>query len=468
MTAVLNEHTQFVDEGGKPLVNGKAYFGVRNSDPVTNPTPIFSDRALENDLDNPQPLDNDGRTVNKVWLDGRYSIQVNDFLDQQKVQDLDAGTLDTSDLPQGYLNGWQISISGVDPEHDFVMAPGVGQDDTFTFDMQTTSALTKRIDAPWSEGTNGGALDTGTVAVDTTYNVFTIFNPTTSITDFIISTSSSPAFPTGYTAKLRLGTVVTDGSANIFFVTDIESPPVVSPLTHVAGFDTITAEATPTLVSYNDGQFYGLPVFGTSTSTTPTINIGGLGAKTIVKDDNDPLAPGDLSGDTYAVLIFNAAQDVMQLSVYPRDGAALQTQLTQLSAVATTTAQVPLDDTPPLITEGAEFLTLAITPRSATSRLVISVNLFCSVLVESSIIMSLFKDSNTDAIATALLEGESANIVGMIPLVFVDEPGSIAEVTYRIRAGLTAAGTLTINGQSSARLFGASVKSVMTITEYST
>lgn len=233
MTAVLNEHTQFTDTGGKPIVNGKAYFGVRNSDPVTVPITIYSDRNLTTPTANPQSLDQYGRTVNKIWVPARYSVEVFDFNNEMKFQDRDAGSVATAALPQGYVDGWDISINGIDPNHDFDMSIGVGQDDTFTYDMETTSVFTKRIDANWTEGTGVGALDTGTAAADTTYNVFTIFNPTTSITDFIISTSASPAFPTGYSAKLLRGTLVTNSSANIDAVFGVEE--TISGITFSAG-----------------------------------------------------------------------------------------------------------------------------------------------------------------------------------------------------------------------------------------
>ncbi len=91
MPATLNEHTQFVDDAGKPLVDGKVYFGVQGADPKVSPVSIFSDRELTTPLANPQALDSSGRTANKVWVEGRYSIVVDDLNDVQKYQNLDNG-----------------------------------------------------------------------------------------------------------------------------------------------------------------------------------------------------------------------------------------------------------------------------------------------------------------------------------------------------------------------------------------
>ncbi len=97
MPARIDEKTQFVDSAGLPIVSGKIYIGLQNSDPVANPITIFSDRALTIPIANPQATDSEGRSVNKIWIPGDYSIRVDDALDVQKMIDLDAGvTTDTS------------------------------------------------------------------------------------------------------------------------------------------------------------------------------------------------------------------------------------------------------------------------------------------------------------------------------------------------------------------------------------
>jgi len=98
MSAFLDENTQFVDDGGKPLAGGKAYFGVVGSDPILFPIQIFSDRALKIELNNPQTLDADGRTENKIWISTVYSLLVQDVLGVQHIQQLDQGTLLSSEF----------------------------------------------------------------------------------------------------------------------------------------------------------------------------------------------------------------------------------------------------------------------------------------------------------------------------------------------------------------------------------
>ena len=96
MTSVRVEHAQYVDDAGKPIVGGLMYIGTQNADPIATAaaTLIYSDRELTAPIANPQPLGTDGRTINKVWVDGEYSIQVNSLIgvvETQEFQDLDAG-----------------------------------------------------------------------------------------------------------------------------------------------------------------------------------------------------------------------------------------------------------------------------------------------------------------------------------------------------------------------------------------
>lgn len=91
MSAIFDEQQQFVDDGGNPIVNGFIYIGDQGADPKLNPKAIFSDRALTAALANPQRTDANGRSVNKIWTDGRYSMRISDLNDDQLYQELDNG-----------------------------------------------------------------------------------------------------------------------------------------------------------------------------------------------------------------------------------------------------------------------------------------------------------------------------------------------------------------------------------------
>lgn len=69
----------------------------------------------------------------------------------------------------------------------------------------------------WAAGSGNGGLDTGSVAANTWYYVFSIYNLTTLASDYLISASpTSPAMPAGYTKSERLsGFFKTNGSSSI-------------------------------------------------------------------------------------------------------------------------------------------------------------------------------------------------------------------------------------------------------------
>lgn len=127
---------------------------------------------------------------------------------------LDVAT--TTALGQLYINKpIQISNNVSDPDHDIDSSAG-----NFAFDdgsgMAVVSALTKRLDANWVAGNNQGGLDTGTVANDTWYYRYAIYNPTTGTSDILFTaTYGSPTLPSGFTKKAYKGALLTDGSANI-------------------------------------------------------------------------------------------------------------------------------------------------------------------------------------------------------------------------------------------------------------
>ena len=108
-----------------------------------------------------------------------------------------------------------IANNSSDSEHDIDFSAGVINFDDGTGQAVAT-ALTKKLDASWVAGTNQGGLDTGSIAANTWYYCFAIYNPTTSTADFLFSASySSPTLPSGYTKKEYRGAILTNASSNI-------------------------------------------------------------------------------------------------------------------------------------------------------------------------------------------------------------------------------------------------------------
>ena len=79
----LDPNSQYSFDG-QPVVGGKAYYGVANQDPKLNPVPIYSDAAFAVEIDNPQDTDQQGRVINKVYINvDEYSYTVDDAGDNQ-------------------------------------------------------------------------------------------------------------------------------------------------------------------------------------------------------------------------------------------------------------------------------------------------------------------------------------------------------------------------------------------------
>lgn len=149
-------------------------------------------------------------------------------------------------------------------------------------------------------------------------------------------------------------------------------------------------------------------------------------------------------------------------------GFAVQQVNALFSAVATGTTLIPSDDTIPQITEGTEFMTQAITPKSATNVLVIDALLFLSNSTTTpTVTAALFQDSTANALAAmSNLSSPIGTGTFHIRVRHIMTAGTTSSTTFRIRGGPDGASTTTFNGQGGVRRFGGITLSSITITEY--
>lgn len=147
-------------------------------------------------------------------------------------------------------------------------------------------------------------------------------------------------------------------------------------------------------------------------------------------------------------------------------GMPVQVASVTYTEVATGTTLIPHDDTIPQNTEGTQFMSLAITPKSTTNTLIIDTHAYlASDQSGTHVTGAIFQDTTANAIAAGQRYQTTAN--GPITLVMrhVMTAGTTSSTTFKFRAGATDAGTLTFNGRSSARRYGAIVKSSIVIWE---
>jgi hypothetical protein len=133
--------------------------------------------------------------------------------------------------------------------------------------------------------------------------------------------------------------------------------------------------------------------------------------------------------------------------------------------VGTTTTTIPFDNSIPQNTEGTEFLTLAITPTSATNKLRIDVVMTWSCNSSSLPCLALFQDSTASAIAAVFTETDTVNHGECTSFTHYMTSGTTSSTTFKVRMGPHNACHMIYNGQNGGRIYGGVMASSITITE---
>lgn len=137
----------------------------------------------------------------------------------------------------------------------------------------------------------------------------------------------------------------------------------------------------------------------------------------------------------------------------------------QTGAVATGTTTIPTDNTIPQITQGHEFMTLAITPTNSSNKLFIEVVWQGTYSLVDYSCLALFVGTTTNALSAITGIQTTANYDFNTALNHYMTAGSTSELTFRVRVGGNASGTHTMNGRNTAQKMGGVMASSITITE---
>lgn len=119
---------------------------------------------------------------------------------------------------------------------------------------------------------------------------------------------------------------------------------------------------------------------------------------------------------------------------------------------AATSGAIPIDDTIPQNGEGAQLITLAITPKSATNQLEIEVFIPVANGVAGTQVAALFQDTTANALAVTTVTLNASYQQALI-LRYRMVAGTTIATTFKVRVGCNA-GTLNINGAGGVRQFG--------------
>ena len=161
-----------------------------------------------------------------------------------------------------------------------------------------------------------------------------------------------------------------------------------------------------------------------------------------------------------------ASKDTTSISYV---GKIRQIKTYKTGAAATGTTVIPFDNTIPQNTEGDEYMTLAITPTSANSRLRVEATMYATYSISQYGTMALFRDSGADAIAVAaeeMLDPAAPTQLHVFHLSTIVDAGSTTRTTFKIRAGGGAAGTFSFNCERGSQLYNRALASNITITEF--
>lgn len=138
----------------------------------------------------------------------------------------------------------------------------------------------------------------------------------------------------------------------------------------------------------------------------------------------------------------------------------LQNQYTTNTDIATA---IPLDDSTPLIGEGTEVLTKAITVAATANSVRAQVVVNGAVSnASTAMIVALFRGST--CIDAKPHTFTTQNFPATITMDVLDAPATAGSVTYSVRVG-PSANTLRLNGSTTSRIFGGTSKCTLTVSE---
>jgi hypothetical protein len=204
-------------------------------------------------------------------------------------------------------------------------------------------------------------------------------------------------------------------------------------------------------------------------SGTIWLPVGGSSLLSI--GDSPPGSPGNgqlwwnsVRGELFIYYADGTSNQWVPATPLGNGGGVIQTVSMQTGAMATGTTGLPYDDTIPQITEGDQFMSLAVTPKSATSTLLVQVTFFGSNGNINNMTAALFQDAMANALAVGHATVTSNAATVSIKFSHSIVSGSTAARTFRVRAGCPN-GTTTFNGQTGVRLFGGVMASGIVIQE---
>lgn len=151
-------------------------------------------------------------------------------------------------------------------------------------------------------------------------------------------------------------------------------------------------------------------------------------------------------------------------------GSVIQQVYSETAGIAITIAtMIPFDDTIPQNTEGVEVLTATISPKFASSLLIVQFHCMVggSSVLGISAAAALFRDSGVNALASAWNQlTVSAGYKAPVPLLYRTIAVSTAPTTFKVRmGGLSGTGSIFVSGSVGSNYLGGTEKATLVVTE---
>ena len=234
---------------------------------------------------------------------------------------------------------------------------------------------------------------------------------------------------------------------------------------HITGVTTITAFDTVQSGTWRAVEFTGILTL--TYNATSLILPTSANITTAVGDTALFVSEGSGNWRCLFYQLRSGAPLVAATAATALSGSVIQTVNVETGAVATGTTTIPFDDTIPQITEGDEYMTLAVTPNNSSNKLEIEIVAIISNSATQNMLSAvLFQDATANALAAGTKsQGTGTGQLSTIHFRHYMAAGTTSSTTFRVRCGGDSGGTTTFNGIAGNRKYGGVLASSITIQE---
>lgn len=247
------------------------------------------------------------------------------------------------------------------------------------------------------------------------------------------------------TSALRMTTYAADsGTANAY-----DLSPVPAPLQHQSGQIVILKPAY-------------------SNTGAATLALGDLDIRAVTLPNGGALDTGDLLAGQIYLLVYDGAQFVVtnpSRSAGVPNGVTIASQSATYTAATTINTSIPLDNTVPQPTEGAEIISIHHTPQTATNRIRVRFDGFATSQLQTAPVVAFLSINGSAAVQVAAAHVPSVGQAVKVSFEYEHIPGSTDEQVYSVRTGPGGASSIRWNGNAGARLFGGAAAARLTVEE---